>query len=132
NVCLGWFGPMARPLQAASLATGLVLRVPGVKPLLRRAAEHVPASTGGPTPAERERTNSYVIAIARGPDGRQLAEVSLKGPNPYTFTGDILAWGAVRASEDGVRGAGALGPVDAFGLDELQAGCAEAGLAPSA
>jgi hypothetical protein len=31
-----------------------------------------------------------------------------------------------------MNGAGALGPVEAFGLDELEAGCREAGLEASA
>ena len=52
----------------------------------------------------------------------------LEGPNGYTLTGAFLAWGASRAREQGLNGTGALGPVDAFGLDDLAAGCAEAGL----
>jgi hypothetical protein len=35
------------------------------------------------------------------------------------------------AAEGGLRGSGALGPVAAFGLDELEAGCASAGIARS-
>ena len=41
----------------------------------------------------------------------------------------MLAWAAGRAATDGLIGAGALGPVDAFGLEELVVGCAEAGIA---
>jgi hypothetical protein len=33
------------------------------------------------------------------------------------------------AAGGGMRGTGALGPVDAFGLDALEAGVAEAGIA---
>ena len=128
NVCLGWFGPMARPMQAMSAAGQLVQKIPGVRPLLRRAAERIPASTGGPSPAERERSGSWVVAVARDDRGSAIAQVALQGPNPYTFTGDMLAWGAQRAAETGLRGTGALGPVDAFGLTELQAGCAESGM----
>ena len=51
--------------------------------------------------------------------------------NGYTFTGRILAWAALRAVDPGIAGKGALGPVEAFGLDELQAGCEEAGLEAS-
>ena len=43
----------------------------------------------------------------------------------------MLAWGATRAAESGVLGTGTLGPVQAFGLDELTAGAAEAGLVRS-
>ena len=40
-------------------------------------------------------------ALAYGEDGRELARVVLEGPNPYTLTGDLLAWAAVRARDDG-------------------------------
>ena len=56
-----------------------------------------------------------------------LGEVHLSGVDPYDFTARFLAWSAVRALE-GVYGTGALGPVEAFGLEALQAGCAEAGI----
>jgi hypothetical protein len=49
--------------------------------------------------------------------------------NGYTFTADILAWGAMTAAADGVEGTGARGPVSAFGLDTLEAGARQAGLA---
>ena len=39
-----------------------------------------------------------------------------------------LAWGAMAAAERGLHGSGALGPVQAFGLDELRDGAAAAGL----
>ena len=52
----------------------------------------------------------------------------LEGDNPYDFTGAMLAWGAMRAAGGGLRGSGALGPVDGFGLDELEAGVADAGI----
>ena len=40
-----------------------------------------------------------------------------------------MAWAAQRAAEHGLEGSGALGPVDGFGLQALEAGCAEIGLA---
>jgi hypothetical protein len=40
----------------------------------------------------------------------------------------MLAWGATRAVGKGVLGTGAMGPVQAFGLEALTAGAAEAGL----
>ena len=52
----------------------------------------------------------------------------MKGVDGYTFTGRMLAWGAERAAAGALKGTGALGPVDAFGLDELVKGCAEAGI----
>jgi hypothetical protein len=41
----------------------------------------------------------------------------------------MLAWAAIRAAEQGLEGTGALGPVAAFGLDGLQQGVADAGIA---
>ena len=44
------------------------------------------------------------------------------------WTAGILAWAPGRAANGGVRGTGALGPVQAFGLRTLEEGCREAGL----
>ena len=43
----------------------------------------------------------------------------MTGVNGYTFTAEMLAW-AQCAAEAG-SGTGALGPVDGFGLRELEA-----------
>ena len=125
NAYLGWFGPASRPMQALSLVTSL----PGVGAAFGAVAGRmVKGSTGGPDAAQRAKSGSHVQAIAYDAAGRELAHVILEGPNGYTLTGDFLAWGAARAAAGELRGTGALGPVEAFGLDELQAGCAEAGL----
>ena len=60
--------------------------------------------------------------------GTLVSRVCLDGPEAYGFTAAMLAWGATRAAEHGVGGAGALGPVQAFGLEPLTAGAAEVGL----
>ena len=86
-------------------------------------------STGGPDAQARSGSGSRVYAIASDAGGNELARVRLEGVNGYDFTGRILAWGAQRALEQGLQGTGAMGPVAAFGLDELEAGVAEAGLA---
>jgi hypothetical protein len=70
-----------------------------------------------------------VVAVAADDQGQELARVQLQGPDPYTLTARLLAWAATQAATHGLRGTGALGPVDAFGLDTLQAGAATAGLA---
>jgi len=54
--------------------------------------------------------------------------VNLTSPEAYAITADLLAWGAGRAAEHGVKAAGAIDGVAAFGLDELVAGAAEAGI----
>ncbi|HYY09466.1 MAG TPA: saccharopine dehydrogenase NADP-binding domain-containing protein [Kineosporiaceae bacterium] len=138
RVGLGWFGPLTQPLALASRVAGAVDRVPPLRsglgrvlsPLVRRVAR---GSSGGPDAAARARTGSLVVADVRDAARERLAHVELTGPNGYTLTADLLGW-AARALAGLVPGvalpaaAGALGPVEAFGLDTLQAACAEAGL----
>ena len=69
-----------------------------------------------------------MVGIAYGRGGEQLSEVHLTGSDAYGFTGRILAWGAEQAAAGRLKDSGALGPVDGFGLRELERGCAEAGL----
>jgi short subunit dehydrogenase-like uncharacterized protein len=129
GVWLGWFGAASRPLQAISAATALATRLPGVRGAIgATAGRFVQGSTGGPAEAARAKARSRIVGIASDADGRPLATVRLKGVNPYDFTAGMLAWGALRAAGGGLLGVGALGPVDGFGLDELEAGAAEAGL----
>jgi short subunit dehydrogenase-like uncharacterized protein len=126
---LGWFGPLSRPMQAMSAGMAVATKLPGVTrgldALMSRA---VKGSSGGPNAAERARFGSHILARAYDDDGTMLAEVRVAGGNAYEFSGAILAWGAQTAASTGFKGAGALGPVDAFGLDELEAGCREAGI----
>ncbi len=129
NAYLGWFGGASRPMQAFSLVGAGVARLPGARSGMRAlAGRFVKGSTGGPDAEERSRSGSRIVAIACDRGGTELAEVTVAGVNGYEFTGGILAWGAARALADGLRGAGALGPVEAFGLAELEAGCSEAGI----
>jgi len=126
---LGWFGPMSRPMQAGSFALGAIRRVPpvkrGVEALLGRFAK---GSTGGPSEEERAAGGSYIVAVVRAADGEQLSEIRLSGVDGYTFTGAFLSWAAQRALEGGIEGSGALGPAEAFGLDELERGVTAAGI----
>ena len=129
NAYLGWFGPASRGMQAMSAGTSVAMKVPGVQNLWKSAAERfVQGSTGGPDAAARARSGSHIVGIAYDAAGRKLSEVHLKGLDGYTFTGRMLAWGAERAAQGGLKGTGALGPVDGFGLDALVEGCAWAGL----
>jgi short subunit dehydrogenase-like uncharacterized protein len=130
RVWLGWFGPASRPLQAISAATAIATRLPGVRGAIDAAAGRlVKGSTGGPDAATRAKARSHVVAVASDSGGTPLATVRLEGDNPYDFTAAVLAWGATTAAGGGLHGSGALGPVDAFGLDALEAGVAEAGIA---
>lgn len=128
EVSVGWLGPMSRGVQAASLATMAVTRLPGAKTALGGVLARVlSGSTGGPDGESRARTTTRTIAVAADSAGRSLAEVALVGGNPYDFTAEILSWGACRAADGGLLGTGALGPVDGFGLDVVQAGVESAG-----
>jgi short subunit dehydrogenase-like uncharacterized protein len=130
NAYLGWFGPASRVVQAFSVGTSIGMKVPGVEKLWSAAGERfVQGSSGGPDAAARAKTGSRVVAIAYDSSGRPLSEARLEGIDAYTFTGRMLAWAAERAASGGLKGTGALGPVDGFGLEELVAGCAEAGIA---
>jgi hypothetical protein len=125
NVYLGWFGALARPLQAASLAGSLAMRAPGVRAVLHAAGDRVADLAGGREPGAGV---SWVVAEAFDGGGARLADVHLSGAEPYAFTADFLAWAARRAAGQGIDGTGALGPVQAFGLPALEEGCRAAGL----
>jgi short subunit dehydrogenase-like uncharacterized protein len=105
NVGLGWFAPKSP------------------------AADGGTSSADGPSDAAREQARTNVIAIARSADGDEVARVHVDGPNPYDLSGHLTAWAVERLLAGELRGDGALGPVDAFGLDALRDGCAQAGLA---
>jgi hypothetical protein len=128
NVHLGWFGPLARPMQALSLATSAITRLPGARTALRAGGERLVGLTKSPAPGETSGALSWIAAEALDAAGTTLAEVHLAGADPYRYTGDFLAWAARRAARHGVDGTGALGPVRAFGVEQLEAGCREAGL----
>ncbi len=129
NAYLGWFGPLSRPIQAFSLAGSAMFRIPGSRALASRLADRlVRGSTGGPGAEARARSGSHILAEAYDAGGRKLSEVHLSGVDPYSFSAGMLAWGATQVVAGRLLGAGALGPVDAFGLDRLEAGAREAGI----
>jgi short subunit dehydrogenase-like uncharacterized protein len=128
NVYLDQFGAPARALQALSAASAPILKVPTVRSAVRAlVARFVKGSRGGPDQATRSSSGVHIAAIAYRA-GEALAAVELEGINGYEFTARILAWGSSRAADGRVSGVGALGPVEAFGLAELEAGVADAGL----
>jgi short subunit dehydrogenase-like uncharacterized protein len=129
EVYLGWFGRRSRAVQAASAVASPLARLPGARSLARAAVGPLGRRSGqGPDEAARALGRTLVVAEASDRRGRPLARVHLRGPDPYTLTARLLAWGALRAASHGLAATGALGPVDAFGLDALQAGAAAAGL----
>jgi short subunit dehydrogenase-like uncharacterized protein len=129
NTFLGWFGPLSRPMQVVSMAGSIALKVPGASAAFDALANRfVKGSTGGPDADTRAKSGSHIVAEAYGPGDRLLARVAVTGGNGYDFTAGVLAWGSMKAAEGALRGTGALGPVDGYGLEVLEAGCAEAGL----
>ena len=130
DVFLGWFGPASRA-DAASVGSGVGARpsVPGVHGALDAVARPlVKGSTGGPDAAAREEHARSCSPRPATPAGTVLAEARLEGVNGYDVT--AASWPGARRPPraGGLQGTGALGPVDGFGLDALQAGCAEAGI----
>ena len=129
NAYLGWFGPLAKPLQAGTLAGTVALKLPGVRALLQSAGERLVALAGAPEPGTTPETLSWIAAIAYDALGEPLSEVHLTGTDAYDFTASFIAWAAQRAAGGNrPRATGAVGPVEAFGLDALEQGCAEAGI----
>jgi short subunit dehydrogenase-like uncharacterized protein len=130
NAYLGWFGPASRAIQVWSAGATVAMKVPGVGKLWNAAAERLaPGSSGGPSAEVRATSRSHIVGMAYDAAGRMLSEVHLTGVDAYSFSGRMLAWAADRAAAGGLKGTGALGPVDGFGLEELVAGVAVAGIA---
>jgi short subunit dehydrogenase-like uncharacterized protein len=131
EVYLGGLGGSvgAEAMRVGSAALSAVVQVPGA----RRAVDgllgrFVRGSSGGPNAEERARLKGLVVAEASDDTGRVLAREVLRGVNPYDFTAGILTWGAHAAANGRVHGVGALGPVEAFGLDALLEGARSAGI----
>jgi short subunit dehydrogenase-like uncharacterized protein len=129
DVYLGWFGGASDALRLASAGMAVATMVPGVRGVLSElVARTVKGSTGGPDAEARAQSGSLVVAEAADASGRVLARVQLSGVNGYDFTAGMLAWGAHATAAGRVNGTGALGPVEAFGLDALCEGARSAGI----
>jgi short subunit dehydrogenase-like uncharacterized protein len=127
DVYLGWFGRAGSAVHAGARVAPLLARVPPramatVADLLTRRFPSDPAGRA------LAGARSHFLAEVFDGTGTLLARTRLTAPEPYAITADLLAWGAWRAAEHGVRGNGALDAVAAFGLDDLEAGAAEAGI----
>jgi hypothetical protein len=129
DVLLGRPGAYVRYMPWISAVIAGATKLPparaALQTLLGRQAK---GSTGGPDEHARSRSSSAVLATAYATDGRELNTVRLDGPNSYTFGFEMLAWAASAAAAGNVTARGALGPVTAFGLHELEAGVHAAGI----
>ncbi len=129
EVWLGWAGRWTPAASMAGGALGAVAAVPGAGDRAMRALRRrLGRTTGeGPDAASRARARTVVQAEAFDAVGRPLAHVRVEGPSPYDLTAELLAWGAAMAATRDIP-PGAHGPVDAFGLEVLERGCADMGL----
>jgi short subunit dehydrogenase-like uncharacterized protein len=127
DVYLGWFGRASGAVHAGARVAPLLSRVPAraVAAAADVLTRWVPAD---PAADALACARSHFVAEVFDATGTLLARTRLTAPEPYAITAELLAWGAGQAAEHGVRGTGALDAVAAFGLDELVAGAAEAGL----
>lgn len=125
GVYLGWFGRATRLVRYGSALVAPLSSMPAVRRALDAQARRIQRSRAGPGTTDGIRSD--VVAVARDASGKKLAAVHLIGADPYSFTAPILAWAAGKAAADGVRPAGALGPVEAFGAAALESACASAG-----
>ena len=129
EVWLGWAGRWTPAAAYAGTALGAVAAVPGAgERTMRALRQRLGRTTGeGPDAAGRAAARTVVQAEAFDAVGRPLTTVRVEGPSPYDLTAELLAWGAAMAATLAVT-PGAHGPVDAFGLDALERGCADMGL----
>lgn len=128
NVYLGWFGNLSPLVSGVAHAQRVLLGLPGYKRLVDLATARLGSKGRGPSDEERAGEGSHIIAVAYDGSGRALATAELRGVNGYTYTANMLAWGAQQAAAGAMQASGALGPVAAFGLPALVEGNREAGL----
>ena len=127
GVHLDWFGPATAVAHRLAPATPWLARVPGAAAGMTRVADLVGRRVAEAPTAQGE-SRTHVVAEVRDAAGARVSRVRLTGPDPYALTADLLAGTAVRAAAGGIHGTGALGPVQALGLDGLTALAAAAGL----
>jgi short subunit dehydrogenase-like uncharacterized protein len=127
---LGWFGSRSRAMSIGSAVTSAITRLPGARSAIGAITERaIKGSTGGPSAEQRAQAGSHIVGIATDAAGTPLARVELAGVDGYDFTAGMLAWAAMRAAETPIEKTGALGPIEAFGLEALEQGAADAGIA---
>lgn len=120
-------GPAVRLAPAATAIVAGLAALPPARRALSTLLDRR-ATSGGPTRDQRARGRSIIVAEARDAGGALLERLRLVGPDPYTLSGDLLAWSAMTTADGGLRVTGAAGPVAAFGLEALEAGARSAGL----
>ncbi len=129
GVHLAWFGSLTPVVHRLAPLSALAARVPGARALAQKVTDTVGRRMSeGPSDETVARAGTRTVAEVRDRAGEVVSRVELVGPEAYGLTAGLLAWGATTAAASGVQGTGALGPVQAFGLEQLTAGATEAGL----
>lgn len=130
SVGLGWAGHWTRAAHGLGTAVSAGARVPGLNRVVRSGMGRLAPTATGEGPSAEQRAASRTLVVARTKDGvgREMSRAVVEGPGPYDLTAQLLAWAAAMLLTGRARRNGALGPVDAFGLDALVDGCARMGL----
>ena len=129
GVYMGWFGEKTWMVQSFAKAQSVLMKVPGIKPLALFLSRRGLKSEGkGPDEKTRAKSHSHIVAEALDAKGAVLSRAEMVGVNGYDFTAAMLAWMAESARDGKIIETGAVGPVEAFGLNELIQGCGEAGM----
>jgi short subunit dehydrogenase-like uncharacterized protein len=129
SVYLGWAAGRTEQAAKAAAVADAIGRMPGAKSAWNFVARRVvTGSSGGPDADERAQASTLCIAETRTLRGQVASHVVVEGPSPYDLTARLLTWAAQRAATGEVKNSGALGLIDAFGLQDTIAGCAELGL----
>ncbi|MFJ4840602.1 saccharopine dehydrogenase family protein [Streptomyces sp. NPDC088746] len=129
----GWFPELSRPLSMYSALANATAHLPAGRKLTDALTRPLLIGpSGGPDAAMRDRIPSQVVAVASSgiPGSAPLAEIHLEGPNPYSLTGELIAWAAHHIATHADVNPGVVGPTAAFGLETLRNACAELGLVP--
>ncbi|MFZ0668202.1 MAG: saccharopine dehydrogenase NADP-binding domain-containing protein [Acidimicrobiales bacterium] len=122
NVYMEWPGPpqlVRGVVFAFSTFIGTLAKTKPGRNAVNSAVSAAAKKTGsGPTADARAHSGTQVVAVCRDENGRPISGVRLEGPvNGYTLTGKTIAWGAASLRAGRQRATGAVGPVEAFGLD---------------
>jgi short subunit dehydrogenase-like uncharacterized protein len=129
NTYLGWFGKGTYMMQRAAQMQSWLLKIPGYRQVATATLSMLLGSKGKGPDAEQLKTNiSHIVGEAFDANGNLLCRAELVGIDGYTFTANFIAWAADMASSGKVSATGAVGPIEAFGLDALRRGCEQCGL----
>ena len=128
EVGLGLYGAMSAVVPYVSATLNAGMRIPAVAGAIRGAMERkANGSSGGPSDEARAAGSTSVIARAWSDSDELLHTTLLTGVDGFSFTANFLAWASIQAA-GGITGTGALGPVQAFGVEALEEGVRESGL----